>query len=126
MTILGLGIDIVEVERIYYLIKKFGDRFTQRILTNSEKQQYDINQQPERFLAKRFAVKEAAAKALGTGISNGLAFNQIQIYNDELGKPGLLFFKHARKIAKHLNIKNVHISLTDEKYYACAVVIIEN
>jgi len=79
-----------------------------------------------RFLAKRFAVKEAAAKAFGTGIRGGLAFNQFEVYNDELGKPGLRFFQHAQEVANKLGVVHVHVTLADERHYACATVIIEN
>ena len=89
MAILGLGSDIVEIERIAGVIERSGDR-ARRVLSEAEWQQYQAHQQPVRFLAKRFAVKEAAAKAFGTGIRGGLAFNQFEVYNDALGKPPAL------------------------------------
>lgn len=66
-----------------------GDRLARRVLSDNEWAIWETHQQPVRFLAKRFAVKEAAAKAFGTGIRNGLAFNQFEVFNDELGKPRL-------------------------------------
>jgi len=126
MAILGLGSDIVEIERIAGVIARSGDRLARRVLSAAEWQQYQAHQQPVRFLAKRFAVKEAAAKAFGTGIRGGLAFNQFEVYNDALGKPGLRFFEQARVIADKLGVRHVHVTLADERHYACATVIIED
>jgi len=126
MAILGLGTDIVEIERIAGVIERSGDRLARRVLSEAEWQQYQAHQQPVRFLAKRFAVKEAAAKAFGTGIRGGLAFNQFEVYNDALGKPGLRFFQHADELARRLGVKSVHVTLADERHYACATVIIES
>lgn len=126
MAILGLGSDIVEIERIAGVIDRSGDRLARRVLSQAEWQQYQAHQQPVRFLAKRFAVKEAAAKAFGTGIRGGLAFNQFEVYNDALGKPGLRFFQQAEVIARQLGVRHVHVTLADERHYACATVIIES
>ena len=125
MAILGLGTDIVEIERIEGVISRSGDRLARRVLSANEWQQYQTHQQPVRFLAKRFAVKEAAAKAFGTGIRGGLAFNQFEVYNDALGKPGLRFFQQAADLAARLGVQHVHVTLADERHYACATVIIE-
>lgn len=76
--------------------------------------------------AKRFAVKEAAAKAFGTGIRNGLAFNQFEVFNDELGKPRLRLWGEALKLAEKLGVAHMHVTLADERHYACATVIIES
>ncbi|SFN11385.1 holo-[acyl-carrier-protein] synthase [Izhakiella capsodis] len=126
MAILGLGIDIVEIARIEGVVSRSGDRLAQRVLSTGEWQQYQTHQQPVRFLAKRFAVKEAAVKAFGTGIRGGLAFNQFEVYNDALGKPGLRFFEHAAVIAEKIGVHRVHVTLADERHYACATVIIED
>ncbi|ATA22951.1 holo-ACP synthase [Brenneria goodwinii] len=125
MAILGLGTDIVEIARIESVIERSGERLARRILTESEWLQYQEHQQPVRFLAKRFAVKEAAAKAFGTGIRNGLAFAQFEVFNDELGKPCLRFFAKAAELAARMGVKHVHVTLADERRYACATVIIE-
>ncbi len=125
MAILGLGTDIVEIARIQAVVERSGDRFAQRILSAAEWTQYLQHKQPIRFLAKRFAVKEAAAKAFGTGIRNGLAFAQFEVINDILGKPGLRFYLQAAELAKSLGVTSVHVSLADERRYACATVILE-
>ena len=126
MAILGLGSDIVEIERIADVIARSGDRLARRVLSEAEWQQYQAHKQPVRFLAKRFAVKEAAAKALGTGIRNGLAFNQFEVYNDELGKPSLRLWGEAERLAERMGVRSMHVTLADERHYACATVIIES
>jgi holo-[acyl-carrier protein] synthase len=126
MAILGLGTDIVEITRIEAVVERSGDRLAKRILCANEWALYQNHQQPVRFLAKRFAVKEAAAKALGTGIRNGLAFEQFEVVNDPLGKPGLVFHERAAQMALELGVKSVHVTLADERRYACATVIIES
>ncbi len=126
MAILGLGTDIVEIIRIEAVVERSGDRLAKRILSANEWQIYINHQQPVRFLAKRFAVKEAAAKALGTGIRNGLAFEQFEVVNDALGKPNLIFHDRAAEMAAEFGVKSVHVTLADERHYACATVIIEN
>ncbi|APG19242.1 MULTISPECIES: holo-ACP synthase [Kosakonia] len=126
MAILGIGTDIVEIARIEAVIARSGDRLARRVLSANEWEIYQAHQQPVRFLAKRFAVKEAAAKALGTGIRNGLAFNQFEVFNDELGKPSLRLWEEAQRMAERMGVRSMHVTLADERHYACATVIIEN
>lgn len=126
MAILGLGTDIVEIARIEQVVNRSGDRLAKRILTEAEWQHYQQHHQPVRFLAKRFAVKEAAAKAFGTGIRNGLAFNQFEVYNNQLGKPCLKLLGQAAQLAEQLGIEHYHVTLADERRYACATVIFES
>jgi holo-[acyl-carrier protein] synthase len=124
MTILGLGVDIVKVARIEKAIERSGEHLAQRILSRKEMLQYQCCSRPGRFLARRFAAKEAAAKAFGTGIRGGLTFSQIEVYHDKLGKPYLRFLNDAEKIANDLGIRSVQVSLSDEDNYAIATVII--
>lgn len=126
MAILGIGTDIVEIARIEAVLARSGDRLARRVLSANEWEIYQAHQQPVRFLAKRFAVKEAAAKALGTGIRNGLAFNQFEVLNDELGKPSLRLWEEAQRMAERMGVRSMHVTLADERHYACATVIIEN
>lgn len=125
MAIVGLGTDIVEIARIEAVIARTGDRLARRVLSEEEWRCYQQHHQPVRFLAKRFAVKEAAAKAFGTGIRQGLAFAQFEVFNDALGKPGLRFHACAAQLAAELGVSRVHVSLADERHYACATVILE-
>lgn len=126
MAILGLGTDIVEIARIEAVVARSGDRLAKRVLSDNEWALYQTHQQPVRFLAKRFAVKEAAAKALGTGIRNGLAFNQFEVFNDALGKPSLRLWDEALRMAEQMGVRAMHVTLADERHYACATVIIES
>lgn len=126
MAIFGLGTDIVEITRIGAVVERSGDRLAKRILSSNEWLLYLNHHQPVRFLAKRFVVKEAVAKALGTGICNGLAFEQFEVFNDALGKPSLIFHGRAAEMAAELGVKSVHVTIADERHYACATVIIEN
>lgn len=125
MAVLGLGIDIVEMARIEMVIERSGDRLARRVLSLAEWELYQHHHKPTRFLAKRFAVKEAAAKAFGMGIRNGLAFNQFEVFNDELGKPNIRLHGRAAELADEMGVKSIHVSLADERCYACASVIIE-
>ncbi|SNC58939.1 holo-ACP synthase [Sodalis endosymbiont of Henestaris halophilus] len=125
MGIIGIGTDIVEIRRIESIFSRSGNRLARRILSPHEWLHYKLHNQPVRFLAKRFAVKEAASKALGTSIRNGLAFAQFEVFNDELGKPLLRLFSHAADLASLLGVTGMHVTLADERHYAYATVIFE-
>ena len=126
MAIIGLGTDIVEIDRIKIQVDKHPDRLAKRVLTESEYTHFASSSQPSRFLAKRFAAKEAASKALGTGIAKGISFQHIEISNNELGAPMLAFSHAAQSRFCDLNGKKTHISIPDEKHYAIATVILES
>ncbi|WP_339387319.1 holo-ACP synthase [Vibrio caribbeanicus] len=126
MAIVGLGTDISEIERFEKASSRNGDAFAQRILTQNEFFKYQALKQKARFLAKRFAAKEAAAKALGTGIACGVSFHDFEITNNELGKPELHLSNQAAVIANTINVRSVHLSISDERHYAVATVILEN
>ncbi|CUX96872.1 holo-ACP synthase [Candidatus Doolittlea endobia] len=125
MAIIGIGTDIVEIGRIEAFVSRSGDRLARRILNPDEWRQYQQHNQPIRFLAKRFAMKEAASKALGTGIRDGLSFSQFEVCNDALGKPFLRLFDQAAILATRLGVTGMHVTLADERHYACATVIFE-
>ncbi|XBC38401.1 MAG: holo-ACP synthase [Buchnera aphidicola (Floraphis choui)] len=126
MSIIGIGIDILSIERIKNIVLKLGEKLSHRILSKYELNEYKRSSNPIIFLAKRFSVKEAASKALGTGIKNGIKFNNFELYHNKLGKPHLRLFKKAKIIAKFLNINLIHVSLSDEKFYISTIVIAEN
>ena len=121
----GIGVDIAETARIERLSAKFGQRFAQRILTADELLEFDRRKHSSSYLATRFAAKEAVAKALGTGIGEHLSFHSIQIENDSQGKPLLRFLGSAVDLIAGLDIKNAMISLSDEKHYVVAMVVLE-
>jgi len=123
--IFGIGTDIVRVERMAANLQRFGERFAHRILTDNEQQDFAKSNRQAHFLAKRFAAKEAAAKALGLGISQGLSFHQIGIGHDERGKPCLEYSGQAASYCREQGISASHISLADEQDYAIAFVTLE-
>ncbi|AZG74263.1 holo-ACP synthase [Shewanella livingstonensis] len=126
MAIVGIGTDIVEIARISEQRERLGDRLARRVLTEPELATYLQSKQPERFLAKRFAAKEAAAKALGTGIGRGVSFQHIHIDNDENGAPLVSFTDGALARLKQLSGSRGFISIADEKHYAVATVVLES
>jgi len=120
--IFGVGTDIVQVARMRKNIAQYGEKFAERILTESELQEFRQQINQANFLAKRFAAKEATAKAMGTGFSNGLSFHHISVTHDAGGKPMLEFNGYALEFIKQKRINAVHISLADEQDYAVAFV----
>ncbi|WP_371372993.1 holo-ACP synthase [Thalassotalea aquiviva] len=124
MSVVGIGNDILQVKRIANMAEQARERLAKRVLTPDEYQRYcDINQ-PERFLAKRWAAKEAAAKALGRGIADGISFQHIEIRSLCTGQPTLHFSDRALAVAQELGANHWHISLSDEQEYAVAFVVL--
>jgi holo-[acyl-carrier protein] synthase len=123
--IFGIGTDIVRVERMRRDIERFGDRFAERILTEQEMREYQEVGQRAHFLAKRFAAKEAAAKAMGTGFNHGIQLRQIGVGHDDNGRPLLEFSGAAREFLDRHGIRVSHISLADEQDHAVAFVTLE-
>ncbi|MCP4878574.1 MAG: holo-ACP synthase [Gammaproteobacteria bacterium] len=123
--IFGIGVDIAEIARIERLSLRFGERFARRILTDDELAVCGSRRNANSYLATRFAAKEAVAKALGTGIGEQLSFHSIQIDNDAQGKPLLSFLGDAVDLISRLEISNATISLSDEKHYVVAMVVLE-
>lgn len=123
--IYGIGTDIVEVTRIESSITQFGDDFAKRILAESELVSYAESQIKARFLAKRFAAKEAFSKALGTGLRAPCSFQNIAVSHDALGKPILLLADDLQTFLQCKRIKHTHISISDEKNLAAAFVVLE-
>ncbi|EPE37323.1 holo-[acyl-carrier-protein] synthase [Candidatus Photodesmus katoptron] len=126
MAIIGLGVDIIEIKRIEKALVRFGMSFTHRILTDLEVESYNRLRRKERFLAKRFAVKEAAAKALGVGVAHGVSFHDFIVSNNDSGQPILKLINKAEEIASSINVAFNHISISDEYHYAMATVIFES
>lgn len=123
--IFGIGTDIVEVARIEDALARFGDAFAARILNAREFEDYAQSMTKARFLAKRFAAKEAFAKALGTGIRGVASFANIGVTHDKLGKP---VFELAPELLALLGDKGIgsqHLSVSDEKNLAAAFVVLE-
>ena len=124
MSVVGIGTDIVDIRRIAKMSESARQRLAKRILTPRELEKYHTIKQPERFLAKRWAGKEAAAKALGTGIANGVSFQHFNIVSLSSGQPTLELNSQALLLAENLNANSWHISLSDEVKYATAFVVL--
>jgi len=122
MPVVGIGTDIIDISRITNMKIDTRVRLAKRVLTLVEYQFYCDTKHPDRYLAKRWAGKEATAKALGTGIAKGVSFQHITIKSLASGQPILELSDRALEIAKSLNARHWHISLADEKLYATAFV----
>lgn len=123
--IYGVGIDSVHIDRMNKNIQRYGDRFAGKILNSMELAQYKKSVKPANFLAKHFAAKEAMAKALGTGFQNGILLKTISVTHDDKGKPKISCEGKANDLLLQNQIDLSHISITDEKDYAFACVILE-
>lgn len=117
--IYGIGTDICDISRIERLYNKAKERFPRRLLTESEYRHFQASNNKVKLLAKRFAIKEAIAKALGTGIGAQLSFQDIEIQREHGQRPRVMLKKDT---FKHLHI---HISVSDEQHYALAYAIAE-
>lgn len=124
MSVVGIGTDILEIARLSKMSEAVRDKLARRLLTDKEHKYYQQLSFPIPFLAKRWAGKEAAAKALGTGIANGVSFQHIEIASQENGKPILVLSDKALELAQALGANLWHISLSDEKSYATAFVVL--
>jgi holo-[acyl-carrier protein] synthase len=124
-VIFGIGTDIVSVMRIHAALERHGRRFAERILAPSELAGFNDTVKPAHFLAKRFAAKEAAAKAFGTGFRDGLAMADIAVSHDSLGKPVLAFSGRAKRLCEELGIGEHFLSISDEKEHAIAFVTLQ-
>ena len=124
--IVGTGIDIAEVPRIRQSIARFGDRFLQRIYTAGEIRYCDSKANRVERYAARFAAKEAAMKALGTGWSHGVRWRDCEVVRQPGGRPTIAFHGRAGDIAAKLGVKNAALSLSHTAEQAIAQVILEN
>jgi holo-[acyl-carrier protein] synthase len=123
--IFGIGTDIVSYHRIRELHEKYGERFAQRMLSETEMAGYTASNDPARYLMRRFAAKEAFAKAMGTGLRADVTLRRIRIEHDELGKPLLAFDKTLANYVKRMGVTRHHLSISDEKDVAVAFVVLE-
>lgn len=125
MPIVGIGTDIVEINRIEAQLAK-SQRLAERVLTAKEYQQFCEHAFKARFLAKRFAAKEAVVKAISSGIGNGIGFQQIEVSNLESGQPVFEVTGQLAELFKKRNVTAWHLSLSDERHYAVANVVLES
>ena len=123
--IIGTGIDLVEIARIEQTVERYGDRFLDRVYTRAEQAYCRRKRRSAESFAARFAAKEAGAKALGTGISFGVSWLEIEVAREAGGRPTLQFHGRAAEIARHLGVARAALSITHTGEVAMASVILE-
>jgi len=123
--IYGIGTDIVSVHRMDDLHARYGDRLAERILSSEELVEFGTATVKNAFLAKRFAAKEAFAKAAGTGMRAPVHFASLRVIHDDLGRPGLAWTAELGDWLAARGVASAHLSLSDERDYAVAFVVLE-
>jgi holo-[acyl-carrier protein] synthase len=122
--IFGIGVDVLEMQRISRTLGRFGARFTEHLLLPAEKEQLARTQRPERFIAMRFAAKEAIVKAMGTGFAHGVWIRDVGVVQNAWGKPEVVFSARGEKVRRGLGIGDGHVTLTDESGLIVAVAVL--
>ena len=124
--IAGVGIDIIGIERIERLVREHGERFLGKVFTAGEKAYCSSRPQPAQHFAGRFAAKEAALKALGTGWSEGVGWKEVEVTTTERGKPEIRLTGRARELARAMGVKRTHVSISHADGYAVAQVVLDS
>jgi len=125
MSVIGIGIDLIECARIQRSIDRFGDRFLHRVFTDGEIEYSMSMKFPERHLAARFAGKEAVSKAFGTGIGKAMGWRNIDIRRRPSGEPFLVFSGPAEELAAKRGVTSALITLSHTEHHAMASVVLE-
>ena len=123
--IYGVGTDVVELSRIQATLERFGDHFIDRLLMPEERELFERSKHPARFLAMRFAGKEASVKAMGTGFAHGVWIRDVGITSDSWGKPLVIWSERGRAVCDRLGIGQGHVSLTDDAGLVVAFAVME-
>ena len=123
--IFGIGVDVLEAARVKRLFDKYGDHFVQRLLMPGERAQLDKTKRKERFLAMRFAAKEAIVKAMGTGFAHGIWIRDVGVVQNDWGRPEVVYSARGEKVRRKLGIGNGYVTLTDEAGLIVAVAVLE-
>ena len=122
--IFGIGVDVLEVKRIGETLERFGERFVERLLMPEEQAQLARTQRRVRFIAMRFAAKEAIVKAMGTGFSHGVWIRDVGVVQNAWGKPEVVFSERADRVRRGLGVGDGHVTLTDEAGLVVAVAVL--
>ncbi|MDX1508593.1 MAG: holo-ACP synthase [Woeseiaceae bacterium] len=123
--IYGVGTDVVELARVGSTYERFGEHFVNRLLMPEELEMFRRSKHPVRFLAMRFAGKEAVAKAMGTGFAHGIWLRDIGITANDWGRPLVIWSERGRRVCERLGIGNGHVSLTDDAGLIIAFSVVE-
>lgn len=123
--IFGVGTDIVEYSRVQAIYERFGEHFVRRVLMQEEIELFRRSKEPVRFLAMRFAGKEATVKAMGTGFRYGVWVRDVGILNNERGRPIITWSDRGRRVCDELGIGAGHVSLTDDAGFVMAFAVVE-
>ncbi len=124
--IFGIGTDLVELSRVQATYDRFGDHFVDRLLMDEERELFEGNKRPVRFLAMHFAAKEATVKAMGTGFAHGVWVRDVGVINDERGKPLVIWSDRGKAVCERLGIGEGHVSLSDDAGLILAFAIVMN
>jgi len=122
--IFGIGTDVVQLERVQGIHEKFGERFVERLLLPAELEAFRHYRRPVRFLAMRFAAKEAIVKAMGTGFAHGMWIRDTGVVANAWGRPEIIWSERGRKLCEQLGIGEGHLTLTDEAGLVVAVAVL--
>lgn len=122
--IFGIGTDVVRLDRVERAYQRFGERFTGRLLLPAEQAQFDKTKRKARFLAMRFAAKEAIVKAMGTGFRHGMWIRDSGVVQNDWGKPEIVWSERGAAMRDRLGIGEGHVTLTDEAGLVVAVAVL--
>lgn len=123
--IFGIGVDVLEAARVKKVYDKYGQHFVDRLLLPEERAQLSKTKRTERFLAMRFAAKEAIVKAMGTGFAHGMWIRDVGVVQNAWGRPEVVYSARGEKMRRKLGIGGGHITLTDDKGLVVAVAVLE-
>jgi len=120
----GIGTDIVKIDRIASIFERHGDRLARHILMDAEMATFQGDRRPQRFLAMRFAAKEAVVKAMGTGFADGMWLRDVGVVKNALGRPEIIWSERGRERCSQLSIGETHLTLSDDSGYVVAVAVL--
>ncbi|MBS0367261.1 MAG: holo-ACP synthase [Proteobacteria bacterium] len=120
----GIGVDVLEAQRIARTLERHGQRFIEHLLMPREQEQLARTRRPERFLAMRFAAKEAIVKAMGTGFAHGIWIRDVGVVQNSWGRPEVVYSERGEQVRRGLGIGDGHVTLTDEAGLVVAVAVL--
>jgi holo-[acyl-carrier protein] synthase len=123
-VIFGIGVDVLESARIARTLERFGAHFVERLLMPEERAQLERTERRARFIAMRFAAKEAIVKAMGTGFGHGVWIRDVGVVQNAWGKPEVVFSARGQRVRDSLGIGEGHVTLTDEAGLVVAVAVL--